>query len=82
MASIPLTLHIGKGDQPRLGVVLPTSHRIVATVNVPIDGGDVFTLLGAPCDLRSFAQALLDVADEACRQEDRLTDEPLPGIAS
>lgn len=77
MADLDLTLHIARNDKPRLNRVGRVAGVVYAhwQIATKIDSPSVIT---PPRTLREWADALTALADEACRQEDALTDEPLP----
>ncbi len=78
MADLTLRLHLRPDDRPRLdGVEMTTLGTAVAEVGLAAKFAGP-SLFASPRTLRAWAEALLDVADEACRQEAALTDEPLP----
>ena len=58
-------------------VWIAAEGRPQCTVDIGI--GMIFAV---PQDLWEYATRLAEVAEEACRRANALTDEPLPGIAS
>lgn len=76
MATTSSFLHLRHGEIPTLIAVFEVGDpaRVMASVAL---GGGVSAIL-SPRALRVYADALVEVADEACRREDALTDEPLP----
>lgn len=64
-------------DDTRLSHVwIDESDKPRCTVELAAAG----TLFTAPRQLRRFAERLLELADEACRREDELTDRPQADI--
>ncbi len=79
MATFPLGLHLHEGDLPgRLQFVVPGDDRPrFAACRQRVNDDSDFVLYGSPRDMRAWAEALVELADEAVRREDALTDVPL-----
>ena len=78
MAGFPLGLHLNEGDLPGNLLVFTSEGRVVAQVTQRINDDSFLYLYGEPRVFRAWAEALLEMADEAVRRHDAMSDEPLP----
>lgn len=78
MACFPLGLHLHEGDLPGRLQVFTSEGRVVASVEQRINDDAELPIFGTPRVFRAWAEALLELAEEAVRREDAMTDEPLP----